>query len=405
MLPLEIKKDVFWVGAVDYNTRDFHGYTKAPEGTTSNAYIIKDEKTVLFDTVKAEFSSHFLCRLAHVVEPGDIDYIVVNHAELDHAGALPQVIERCKPEKVICSVMGERSLKAHFNTDGWPIETVKTGDTINIGKRNINFIETRMVHWPDSMFSYIPEDKLLISNDAFGQNIASSERFADEIDRDDLEHSMRHYYYNIVVPYSTRVLSILEQVGELGIEIDMIAPDHGLIYRTPEDVKFVLDKYKEYATQIPQKRALVVYDTMWNSTEKMAYSICEGLNSVGIPTKALSLKANHHSSIATELSKCGLVAYGSPTHNNTILPTMAAATLYLKGLRFRNKLGFSFGSFGWSGECVNILDQHLKDMQCELPVEAMKVNYVPKHDDAKECFKKGQELGKKLIEFCDNFKA
>ncbi len=404
MLPLEIKKDIFWVGAVDFNTRDFHGYTIAPEGTTSNAYVIKDEKNVLFDTVKAAYSSAMICRLAHVIELEKIDYIVVNHVEMDHSGALPEIVKRCNPEKIFCSVMGEKTLKAHFNTEGWPIHVVKTGDVINIGKRNIHFIEARMLHWPDSMFSYIPEEKLLISNDAFGQNIASTARFADEVARPELDESMRHYYYNIVVPFSSQVFKVLDAVAEMKLEIDMLAPDHGLIFRTPEDVAYALESYRTFAEQRPEKRAVIMYDTMWNSTEKMAYSIAEGLNAEGIPSIIMDLKHNHHSFVMTELSRSGLFIAGSPTHNNGILANVVAALSYIKGLRPQNRLGAAFGSYGWSGESVKIIGEHLTGMGFEQPVDPVKIQYVPKHDSIKQCFEMGRALAAPLKEFCDTFK-
>lgn len=242
MQALEIKKDIFWVGAVDYSSRDFHGYSRSPHGTTYNAYVIKDEKNVLFDTVKHEFTDVLRCRLSNLMNPEDIDYIVVNHVELDHTGALEEMVKLCKPETIFCSPMGQKVIEAHFNEwKDWPLKVVKTGDKINIGKRNIQFLETRMLHWPDSMFSYIPEDKLLISNDAFGQNIASSERFSDEISREIIEHSMLEYYYNIVVPYSSQVLKVIDQVATLNLDIDMIAPDHGLIFRGKQEAQFALD--------------------------------------------------------------------------------------------------------------------------------------------------------------------
>lgn len=403
MLPLELKKDIFWVGAVDFNTRDFHGYTIAPEGTTSNAYVIKDEKNVLFDTVKADYTSAMICRLAHVIELEKIDYIVVNHVEMDHSGALPELVKRCNPEKIFCSVMGEKALKAHFNTEGWPIQTVKTGDIVNIGKRNIHFIEARMLHWPDSMFSYIPEEKLLISNDAFGQNIASTARFADEVDRCDLDEAMRHYYYNIVVPYSPQVLRVLDLAAELKLDVDMLAPDHGLIFRSAKDVAYALESYRTFAQQRPEKRAVIMYDTMWHSTEKMAYSISEGLHAEGIPSIIMDLKHNHHSFVMTELSRSGMLIAGSPTHNNGILANMVAALSYIKGLRPQNRLGAAFGSYGWSGECVKIIGDHLTGMGFEQPVEPVKIQYVPKHDTIKQCFEMGRALATPLKEFCDKF--
>lgn len=400
MQPLEIKKDIFWVGAVDYGSRDFHGYSLSPQGTTYNAYVVKDEKNVLFDTVKAPFTSTMLCRLAHVMDPKEIDYIVINHAELDHAGALPELIAACQPEKIFCSPMGLRSLEAHFDISGWPLEAKKSGESLSIGKRTVHFLETRMLHWPDSMFSYIAEDKLLISNDAFGQNIACSERFADEIPRLVLDRAMQEYYHNIVLPYSQQVLKVLDQVAELKLDIGMIAPDHGLIFRTREDVRHVLETYRDFALQKPRKRAVIIYDTMWHSTEKMAYAIAEGLQAAGVPHRIMDLKSNHHSAVMTELANCGLVIVGSPTHNNSVLPSVAGMLTYMKGLRPQNRIGAAFGSFGWSGECVNIITDWLTLMNMEQPVRPVKAKYVPGHDVMQECFSMGKALGEALTEKC-----
>ena len=386
---------------VDYQSRDFHGYSLSPRGTTYNAYVVKDEKNVLFDTVKHSSSSVLHGRLAHLMNPEDIDYIVVNHVELDHAGALPEMIELCKPEAVFCSPMGQKAIEAHFRDwEKWPLKVVKTGDVVNIGKRNIHFLETRMLHWPDSMCSYIAEDKLLISNDAFGQNIACSERFADEISRESLEQSMLEYYFNIVVPYSPQVLKTLDQIASLKLDIDMIAPDHGLIFRGEQEVSFALDSYKTFALQEPRKRAVIVYDTMWHSTEKMAYAIGEGLDSVGVPYRIMDLKSNHHSAVMTEVGKSGLVIVGSPTHNNRILPFVAGFLTYMQGLRPQNRIGGAFGSFGWSGECVKVIGDWLKDMGFDMPVDPVKTKYVPNHEALAQCADMGRALGAALKAKC-----
>lgn len=395
MKALEITKDVYWVGAVDYNSRDFHGYSLSPQGTTYNTYLIKDEKTVLFDNVKPGFLSHMLCRINDVTKPEQIDYIVCNHLELDHSGCLAELIEKCKPEKVFCSPMGKRSMEAHFDTEGWPIEVVKTGDTINIGSRDIQFIETRMLHWPDSMASYIVQDKMLICNDAFGQNIASTERYADEIDRTALEHAMTEYYHNIVLPFSPIVLKTLNAINDLGITIDILAPDHGLMFRG-DDVAWCLNKYREYAEQSWKDRAVIIFDTMWHSTEKMANAIASGLESEGVPTRIMALKSNHHSAVMTEVAQCGAVIMGSPTHNNGILPNVAKMLTYMKGLRPQNKIGAAFGSFGWSGECVKQLTEWLESMDFEMPTEGVKVKHVPKHEHYEQCFAMGVEVAKAL---------
>ncbi|MFV0423666.1 FprA family A-type flavoprotein [Oleidesulfovibrio sp.] len=401
MKALEIKKDVFWVGAVDFDSRDFHGYSLSPQGTTYNAYVVKDEKTVLFDNVKEGFLPTMLCRLSQVTELEKIDYIVCNHLEPDHAGCLPELIERCKPEKIFCSPMGKRSMDAHFDTTGWPVEVVKTGDSINIGKRDIHFVETRMLHWPDSMVSYIPQDKLLICNDAFGQNIASTERFADEIDRAYLAHAMKEYYHNIVLPFSPIVIKTLDMLAEMKLDIDMLAPDHGLIFRGKEEVQYAFDTYRKFAEQKPGKRAVIVYDTMWHSTEKMARAIADGLESEGISSRLMWLKANHHSAVMTELADCGAVLVGSPTHNNGIMPNVAKMLTYMKGLRPQNKVAAAFGSFGWSGESVKNITGALEDMGFEIPAEGVKCKHVPKHETYEECYNLGKAVGVALKAKCE----
>lgn len=401
MKALEIKKDIFWVGAVDYASRDFHGYSLSPQGTTYNAYVIKDEKNVLVDTVKHSFSHTMLSRLKEVLNPEDIDYIIVNHVELDHAGALPQFIEWCKPEAVYCSPLGQKAIEAHFaGWQNWPLKVVKTGDSINIGKRNLHFVETRMLHWPDSMVTYVPEERLLFSNDAFGQNIASSERYTDQINREMLLHAMTEYYHNIVLPFSPQVLNVLKAIEDMKLDIDMIAPDHGLIFRGKGEVRFVMETYKRFAEQKPQLRAVIVYDTMWHSTEKMAYAIAEGLEQTGVPVRLMDLKDNHHSAVMTELARCGLVIVGSPTHNNGILPFVGGMLTYMKGLRPQNKIGAAFGSFGWSGESVKVITEYLTAMDFELPVAPIKHKYVPTEDALAACTDMGKSLGQALKNKC-----
>lgn len=402
MKALEIKKDIWWVGAVDYESRDFHGYSLSPIGSTYNAYLVKDEKTVLFDTVSAKCAGELLCRLAKVTPPENVDYLVCNHMELDHAGALVEVIKRCKPEKIFCSTMALKSMAGYFDMKDWPVQAVKTGDEIRIGKRTIKFVETRMLHWPDSMVSYIPEDKLLISNDAFGQNIASTERFADEYNRTELENAIREYYYNIVLPYSPQVLKALDVLG--GLAIDMIAPDHGLIHRGADGVNFILNQYRMLAEQKPQKRAVIIYDTMWQSTKALASAAASGLESVGVPVRIMPLKQYHHSAVMTEVGRCGAVLAGSPTHNNTILPLMAATLTYMKGLRPKNRVGGAFGSYGWSGEGAKVIHEWLESMGMDMPAAPVKCAWKPGHEGLRAAFDLGVAVGQALIKKCEETK-
>ncbi|WP_462326390.1 FprA family A-type flavoprotein [Desulfobaculum sp.] len=395
MRPVEIKKDIYWVGCVDWNGIDFHGYSIARHGTTYNAYLVKDEKITLFDTVKPEFRDEFLATLAQVVNIEDIDYIVANHLEPDHGGLLADLVELAKPEKIFCSPMGKRAIEAHFHPEGWPIEAMKTGSSISLGQRTVQFVETRMLHWPDSMLSYIPEDKLLITNDAFGQNIASSERYADQLDRGFLKRRMMEYYANIVVPYSPVVEKTLDGVHELDLDVDMVAPDHGAIFRGKEDVEFAMQTYREFAEQKPTNRAVIVYDTMWHSTEKMAKAIADGLMDEGVEVRLMHLKSYHHSEVMTEVFKSGAVLMGSPTHNNGILPLVADMLTYMKGLRPQNKVGAAFGSFGWSGECVKTITEWLESMNFDV-VDPVKTKHVPAKESLEECLELGRAVGKAL---------
>ncbi len=395
MQPVEVKKDIYWIGAVDYDNRDFHGYSLSPRGSTYNAYMINDSKKVVIDTVAKHAAGTMLCRLAKICKPEEVDYLICNHLELDHAGALAEVIEACKPEKVFVSTLGMKSLEGYFPAKNWPLHVLKTGDTLNIGQRNLHFVETRMLHWPDSMVTYVAEDKVLFSNDAFGQNIASTERFGDEFCKEQILQAVKEYYYNIVLPFSPQVLKAIETLGTL--EIDVIAPDHGLIHRGKDSVDFIVNAYKDMALQKTQKRALIVYDTMWHTTEKMATAIGSGLEEMGVPTRIMSLKNNHHSAVMTELADCGAVVVGSPTHNNNILPYVASMLTYMKGLRPQNRVAAAFGSYGWSGESPKIVYEWLASMGMEMVGDPVKHQWGPTHDSTKAWHEFGKSIGEALI--------
>lgn len=395
MSATEIKKGIYWVGIVDWNLHDFHGYSQASQGTTYNAYLVVDDKITLFDSVPAKFQMDLYHQIRPIVPLEKIDYIVCNHVEPDHSGALPFLMDKIRPEKLICSKMGHRMLLDHFHQPDWPYHPVQTGDSISLGKHTVQFIETRMLHWPDSMFSYLPEAKLLISNDGFGQNIASSERFDDEVDLSMLMAATSHYYHNIILPYSSRVLAVLDQVAKMGLEIDMIAPDHGIIWR--KHVQLILDTYREYALQKPHKKAVIAYETMWHSTEKMAKAIAEGLMEEGVSVKLMHLKQYHHSDVMAELADATGILCGSPTHNNGILPLMADFLTYMKGLRPEGRIGAAFGSYGWSGECVNVIADWLKSAKVDVLEPGAKAKNVPDHAKLAECKELGRQVGRAIV--------
>lgn len=400
MQAVEIKKDIFWVGAVDFDHRDFHGYSRCPDGTTSNAYLVRDKKSVLVDTVMPGRAGTLLCRLAKVMPPEKVDYIICNHMELDHQGVLEEIVERIKPEKIFVSRLGGKSMSGYFAGKDWPVETVKSGDVLDLGDRRIVFQETRMLHWPDSMVSYVPEEKLLFSNDIFGQNIASTQRYVDTFDdMPEFIHRVKEYYYNIVLPYSQVVLNTLPAVEKL--DIDMVAPDHGLIHRGRAAVKFIIDAYRELALQKPKPNALIFYDTMWESTERMAYAVCNGLAENGVPARIMSVKKNHHSAVMTQLADCGAVLAGSPTHNNGILPLVGAQLCYMQGLKPLNRVGGAFGSCGWSGESPKYLQKRLAEMNMEMPAEPVKAQWAPDKDILKACNQLGKTVAETLLRKCE----
>jgi flavorubredoxin len=393
---LEIKKNVFWVGAVDWNLRDFHGYAMARKGTSYNAFLVKDRKTALVDTVSGATKETFFARIQALTKLSDIDYIVVNHVEPDHSGCLVEAVERIEPEKIFCSSMGKEFMISHYHREDWPYEVVKTGDTLSLGEKTVQFIELKMLHWPDNMGCYFIEDKLLISSDAFGQNWATSERFDDEVDFVELRSRLADYFANIILPYSANVLKALEKIESLGWEINMIAPDHGLIFRSYAGK--AVEAYRDFASQKAGRKAVIVYDTMWQSTGKMAHAIAEGLIGEGISVKILHMKTCHHSDVMAEVLDAGAVILGSPTYNRGVLPLMADMVRHMEGLRPQGKIGAAFGSFGWGGcESVSRLMEALEAMKIE-PIDSLKVKHVPTGHDLERCMDLGRRIGRAIQE-------
>ncbi len=391
MTAVEIKKDIHWVGAVDWNVRDFHGYS-TERGTTYNAYLIKDEKVALVDTVKHDFKSDLLHNIHQVMEPSKIDYIIVNHVELDHSGSLPEMIELIQPEKIFCTANGKRAMISHFHREDWPFEVVKTGDEISLGNRTVRFIETKMLHWPDSMFSYLLEDKILFSSDAFGQHLASSQRFDDQLPMDELITNAGKYFANILLVFSPLVQKLLAQVGEMDLGIEMIAPDHGPIWRGQPGK--IIEAYDRWSGQETKNKALVVYDTMWKSTEKMAKSVCTGLEREGVEVRLMSARLCHRSDIMAEMLDAKAIIVGSATLNNNIMPRLADILTYVKGLRPKGRIGASFGSYGWSGEAVKQLNGFLDEMGIEVVGDGVRIKNVPEHEGYQKCVELGAAVGR-----------
>lgn len=391
---VKISDHVYWVGAIDWNIRDFHGYMTR-KGSTYNAYLILADKITLIDTVKAPFKDEMLSRIASVTDPGDIRYVVSNHSEMDHSGSLPDVIEMIKPEKVIASTIGAKTLRDLFAISQ-EISAVKDGDRLSLGNMTLSFIETRMLHWPDSMFSYLAEEQILFSQDAFGMHLASSERFADEIDTSILKYEAGTYYANIILPYSPLVLKLLDRVAASGVGFNVIAPDHGPIWR--KDIQWIIDLYARWAAQKPTLKAVIVYATMWHSTEIMARAISEGLSAGGLNVKLMSMDVFHRSDVVYELLDAGALIVGSSTLNNHMLPHIADVLTYLKGLKPMNLIGATFGSFGWSGEAVRQIQGVLAEMKVEMVGEAISVRHAPDRGVLNKCYARGTLVADKLKE-------
>ena len=384
----EIKPGIFWVGGIDWDLRNFHGY-QTQRGSTYNAYLIIDEKITLVDTVKAYLYHEMVNRIREIVDPEKIDYIVSNHVEMDHSGSLPMIRDLVKNAEIITSTQGEKGLKRHFKKD-WDFHVVKSGDTLNIGKRTLHFVHVPMVHWPDNMVTYSPSDKLLLSNDGFGQHIASHERFDDELGWDIVREEAAKYYANIVLPYGDQVKKAMEALG--GLDIDMIAPSHGLIWRTY--IPKILEEYKRWCNYETVNKAVIVYDTMWGSTERMARRLQEGMAEKGVTVELRNLKTNHISDIMTDVIDAKAILIGSPTLNNGMLPTVGAFLTYIKGLRPRNRIGFAFGSYGWGGQAPGEIEKVMQDLKWDIPIEKVKLNYIPDEDELSSV----KETGAKLAE-------
>ncbi len=391
----ELAKGIYWVGAIDWDVRDFHGYSTY-KGTTYNAFLIVDKKVTLFDTVKRSHLDELLRNIRAIIDPAKIDYLVVNHVELDHSGSLPEIMDIVKPERLFCSPMGQKAILEHFHREDWPFEVVKSGSEISLGKRTIQFLETRMLHWPDSMFSFIKEEGILFSSDAFGQHYASSERYDDEVDLSEIMHESAKYYANILYLYSPLLRKLLATVNELNLNIKMIAPDHGVIWRT--NPRTILEAYEKWSRNESARKALIIYDSMWHSTEKMAHAIGAGLKEAGVGTSMINLKVHHRSDVMTQVLGAKAVIIGSSTLNNGLLPRMAGFLMYMRGLKPTNKFGAAFGSFGWSGEAVGLINAALKDMKIEVIEDGLRLKYVPDPEQLEECVEMGRRIGKRVLE-------
>jgi len=393
MKAVEIKPDIYWVGAIDWAIRDFHGYV-VPNGTTYNNYLILDEMVTLFDTVKHDFSHITVENIKSLVDPAKIRNIIINHIENDHSTSIGEIMHLAPNATLYITERGKKGLDKFYDLSRWDIKTVKTGDTLNIGKRNLLFIETPMLHWPDSMMTYVKEDKLLISQDAFGQHYASAARFDDEFltcfSVSELEDAVEDYYANILMPFGTLIKTKIAEIQKLGIEIDMIAPDHGIIWR--KDPAKIINMYLDMANGKADLRVVIIYDTMWKSTEQMTVPIMQGIKDAGVDVQVIKLRATPISAAVKEFWQARGCLIGSPTLNNSMFPTIAEFLSYLRGLRPKNRIAGAFGSYGWGGGAVKDIYEELKKMDLEVVEPGVQVIYKPSAEEEKRCYEFGREF-------------
>jgi flavorubredoxin len=387
-----LAEGINWVGVVDWNIRDFHGYVTR-RGTSYNAYLLIDEKTVLVDTVKHTFSSEFLKNICEIIDPEKINYIIVNHVEMDHSSSLPIIAKQAKNATIITSQRGKDAIFKHYGA-GFNIQTVKTGDALRLGKRTLRFIEAPMLHWPDSMFTYVVEDKILMPNDAFGQHLASYERFDDEIDEHVLMEEAAIYYANILMPLAPLITRKIQEVMQMGIPISMIAPSHGIIWRS--NPSKIIKAYSDWSAAVSKNKVVIVYDTMWGSTNEMARAIAEGATSQGVNVKLMKLRAATRTEVMTEILDAKAVIVGSPTLNNGIFPTVSSLLTYATGLKPKGKLWAFFGSYGWGGGAVKNMLETAKKAGFEVHEPSIEVKFIPEREELAKCFEFGKEIATKI---------
>lgn len=393
MKPVEIAKGIYDVGVNDWNIQDFHGYS-TPLGTSYNAFLIVDEKVALVDTVKKPFTDQLIANIQQVIDPQKIDYMISNHTEMDHSGSLARVMHRIGADKpVYCSKLGHKNLSLHFSQ---PLnyQPVSDGQELKLGRRTLAFLETRMLHWPDSMFTYIKEDEILLSSDAFGQHYAGFEKF-DDVAGDAIMPHAKKYFANILLPYAPLILKLVDKVTRMGLPLRMVCPDHGILWRT-EPGK-IIEAYVRWSKQQPKRKAVVVYDTMWHSTERMADAIAAGLYAEGVAVRPMYLRKWHRSDVLTEVLDAKAVVVGSPTLNNGLFPTVSDFLTYMKGLKPQGKIGAAFGSYGWSGEAPKLIAKELAAMQFEV-MDPVRHQYVPDTPGLEESYAFGRAIGRRI---CD----
>lgn len=395
-MSIRIKNNVYWVGKIDWELRKFHGGEYSTHrGSTYNAYLVKEEKVALMDTVWTPFSKEFVENLSKEIDLNKIDYVIANHAESDHSGALPELMSYIPDTPVYCTKNGIKSLKGHYHKE-WNFKAVKTGDRLSLGQKELIFIEAPMLHWPDNMFCYLTEDNILFSNDAFGQHYASEYMFNDLVDQTELFNECIKYFANILTPFSPMVVKKIKEVLSFNLPLDIICTSHGVIWR--EKPEQIVEKYLQWANNYQENQITIIYDTMWNGTRIMAEKIASGIKEADkeVNVKLFNLAKTDKNDVITEIFKSKAILVGSPTINRGILVSVAGILEEIKGLKFKNKKAVAFGCYGWSGESIKIISQSLQKSGFDLVDDGIKVNWNPDKKNVEKCVSYGKDFAEKL---------
>lgn len=392
----KIKNNVYWTGKIDWELRKFHGDEYSTfKGSTYNSYLVKEEKTVLIDTVWTPFAKEFVQNLAKEIDLSKIDYIIANHAEIDHSGALPELMRHIPDTPIYCTKNGLKSFKGHFHED-WNFNVIKTGDRLSLGSKELIFVEAPMLHWPDSMMAYLTEDNILFSNDAFGQHYASEFMFNDRVDQNELFNEALKYYANILTPFSPLVTRKINEFLSLDLPLDIICPSHGVIWR--DNPAQIVEQYLKWADNYKENQITIIYDTMWEGTRKMAENIAKGIREEDntLNVKLFNVAKTDKNEIITEIFKSKAILIGSPTINRGILTSVAGLLEVIMGLKFTGKKAAAFGSFGWSGESPKIISDRLKDAGFDMIDEGIKINWNPDTQDIDKCRQYGKGFAENI---------
>jgi len=392
-LSKQISEHVVWVGKIDWELKKFHGdELSTHRGSSYNAYLVKDEKTVLIDTVWGPYDKEFVNNLKKEIPLKDIDYIIMNHNEPDHSGALTELMGEIPDVPIYCTSNGMKFIKGQYHKD-WNFVTVKTGDTLNIGKSTLTFIEAPMLHWPDTMFTYMDGENILFSNDGFGEHFASEKLFNSDVDMHKVYAEAIKYYANILTPFNKMVKMKINEILKMNLPIDMICPSHGIIWR--DNPTQIVEKYLEWCNDYSENQVTILYDTMWDSTRKMAELISKGIEEKdkNITIKIMNISREDKNDILTEVFKSKVILIGCPTINNGYSYAASGILEMIKGLKFKGKKAAAFGSYGWSGEAVKLINAELTEAGFELINEGLKLTWNPDETQKEQAV----EFGKNLV--------